>query len=407
MNLRDCSNQILYYSPLTNYGITPLKKQMFLDMWERGDELPEEEWDTLALVREEQFFDDEIDIEDVFGSLEEGARQHGSRLCAAVLGAGILGTYTRRAVVADGFSWLTRAFHEGVENAAYPLAAWYANRALMRDLPDFEDVDLGLTSCYDPTPDCPPVPFPRNRAECLDRALFWTLTGLANEIDECGRFLYIIAAPDELYDKYEDLLRKAAARSSLAKTLLATNLFRDGTSAEQHAEAIGLLRDAAKEGTPRETYLLAKALKDTVGELPDSTPEEAFQLCLKAAEGGEPSAMRDLSVYYGTGIGTEKNQDLAARWLAEGAHAGSGECQYLVGTLLLDAATTPKERRVAVNWIRMAAEENDMPEAWVTLARHYETGDGLYKSKKQAHYCRKRAAELGWNPDSDPIKKLH
>ncbi len=370
-DIRNIPGIPLYYSPLSSYGITPLKKDMFLEAWERGDELPNEEWDTLALVRESQFFDDKIDIEDILDDLEEGARDHGSHLCAAV--------------------------HEGVQSAAYPIAAWYANRARMRDLAAFKDVDPDQSSCYDPTPECPQVPFPRNRAECLEQALFWTLNGLANDIWECETILPDLDAPDELIAKYEDLLRKASQTPPPApRRLLACYLMRDGTSARDHAEAISLLRDVASDGDAHDKLVLAMALKECMDELPDSTPREVFRLCLEAAEAGDPSAMRELSYHYGDGFGTEKDGKLSAKWLSDGAEAGDGECRLLAGTILLDAAKTTKERREAVDWIRLAAEENDIPAAWALLADHFETGDGLYKSKKQALHCRKRAAELGW-----------
>ena len=388
---------LYYYSPLLTYLVTPLKKEMFLEQRKRGDTLPEKEWDTLALVSDEQYLDKEIDLADVINEVEEGARKHGSRLCAAVLGAYYLGHSFWRKHSVDGLSWLARAVHEGVHSAAYPLAEWYANRASQRDLQGFVEYDAPFTSRYDPTPDCPPVPFPKNRAECLDRTVFWALTGLSEQIYECEEALDKIGLSDDLVAPHYDLLRKAAQTDSvMAKGVLATYLFRDGTSAEEHAEAIGLLRAIAGHGVPREIYLLSMFLKDTVGELPDSTSEEAFQLCLKAAEGGYPAAMRELSFLYEDGFGTEKNHQLSVKWLADGAEAGDGECRLLVGKMLLSVANTPKERREAVNWIRMAAEENDDPVAWAILAEHFETGDGLYKSKKQAHYCRKRAEALGW-----------
>ena len=390
------STTLFYYSPLTSYDITPAAKESFLKKWNGDGDLAEKDWDALALVCEQQLMDHETDTASVFEMLENGAREHGSHLCAAVLGAAILGTYTRRMVVADGLSWLSRAVHDGVASAAYPLAAWYADRAVWRDLPEFEDVDLGLPTCYDPIPDCPPVPFPKNRAECLHQALFWTLTGLANDIWECEKILPRIDASDELISEFEDLLRKAAKTPLAAKRMLAMHLFRPGSSKKDHEEGIGLLREAAEYGDPHDTFGLSMALKETVGELPDSTAKESFQLCLKAAEGGEPAAMRELSYHYSEGFGTEKNDKLSVKWLCDGAEAGDGECQFLSGIMLLDAATTPKERRNAVSWIRQAAEDNDIPAAWAELAKHYETGDGLYKSKKQANYCRKRAAELGW-----------
>ena len=393
---------LYYYSPLDSYAITPARKEMFLKLWERGGDLPDTEWDTLALVRDEQYIDDEIDLDEMIDEVEEGARKHGSHLCAAVFGAALLGDCTRRKDVGDGLSWLARAVHEGVKSAAYPLAEWYADRAFLRDLSNFTEDNAPFTSHYDPTPDCPPIPFPRNHDECLDRLLFWALTGISEQIDECEAAFDKIELSDELLAPHYELLRKAAQTDSLlAKGVLASYLFRDGTSPSDHAEAIGLLRTMTEKGAPRDLYLLSAFLRNTVGELSDSTPEEAFQLCRKAAEGGYPAAMRELGLHYQDGFGTEKNAELSVKWLCDGAEAGDGEARYLVGMTALNAATTPKERREAVKWIRMAAEENDFPPAWAELAEHFETGDGLYKSKKQARDCRKRAAELGWEPDTE------
>ena len=113
------------------------------------------------------------EMEELLSNLELNARSNGDEVCGAVMGNAVLLTFTRRQVVTDAISYLSRAAAKGVKGAAAALCAWYAKRISSNDLSNFENADVGLDDCYDPTPDFPRQTFPRNVTECRRRLVYW------------------------------------------------------------------------------------------------------------------------------------------------------------------------------------------------------------------------------------------
>lgn len=69
----------------------------------------------------------------------------------AILGKAILATFTRRQIVEDALSFLTRAVAQGIRSAAVELCYFYFDRINNNDLANFEDVDVGVSNCYSAT----------------------------------------------------------------------------------------------------------------------------------------------------------------------------------------------------------------------------------------------------------------
>lgn len=113
------------------------------------------------------------EMEELLSNLELNARSNGDEVCGAVMGKAVLQTFTRRQVVTDAISYLSRAAEKGVNGAAAALCAWYAKRISSNDLSNFENVDVGLDDCYDPSPGFPRQTFPRNVTECRRRLVYW------------------------------------------------------------------------------------------------------------------------------------------------------------------------------------------------------------------------------------------
>jgi len=108
-------------------------------------------------------------LEDILGDLEHDARDFDDEVSGAVMGKAVLLTFSRRQIVEDALSYLTRAARKGVKGAAVELCLWYAKRLTANDLASFPNVDVGLDDCYDPTPEDPRVRFPRDKGECRRR----------------------------------------------------------------------------------------------------------------------------------------------------------------------------------------------------------------------------------------------
>ena len=113
------------------------------------------------------------EMEELLTNLEVNAKMNGDEVCGAVMGKAVLLTFTRRQVVTDALSYLARAAEKGVKGAAAQLCVWYSGRIFADDLGRFEDVDVGVDDCYNPTPEFPRQTFPRNIAECRRRLVYW------------------------------------------------------------------------------------------------------------------------------------------------------------------------------------------------------------------------------------------
>ena len=113
------------------------------------------------------------EMQELLSNLELNARENGDEVCGAVMGKAVLLTFTRRQVVTDALSYLSRAAEKGVKGAAVELCAWYAGRMIANDFERFENADVGLDDCYDPTPEYPRTAFPTTVAECRRRLVYW------------------------------------------------------------------------------------------------------------------------------------------------------------------------------------------------------------------------------------------
>ena len=113
------------------------------------------------------------EMEELLSNLELNARENGDEVCGAVMGKAVLLTFNRRQVVTDALSYLSRASEKGVKGAAAELCAWYAGRIITNDFEKFENADVGLDDCYDPTPEYPRTTFPNTVAECRRRLVYW------------------------------------------------------------------------------------------------------------------------------------------------------------------------------------------------------------------------------------------
>ena len=60
-----------------------------------------------------------------------------------------------------------------MKGAVAELCAWYAGRIIANDFEKFENADVGLDDCYDPTPEYPRTTFPNTVAECRRRLVYW------------------------------------------------------------------------------------------------------------------------------------------------------------------------------------------------------------------------------------------
>ncbi len=268
---------------------------------------------------------------------------------------------------------------------------------------NYQDVDVGLDSCYEPTPKCPPVPFPTDSHDCLRQAWVWALRGTAAGSRACAAKLAGFALPPDILFADPELLDLAAATGETTARLVAAQYhFRNRASCSERKKAVQEFRELAEGGNACAAYLLAMTSQTGAG----ITPEESVRWFEVAAEAGFPNAMLTLGCMYQTGTNVPKDEEKSADWHRRGAEAGQLVCCFHHGVNLLAAASSSSKNlrndlREASRWIRRAAEEGNVAAAWAFMADMYTTGIGLYVNKKKAAECRKRAEALGWRRDSN------
>ena len=202
------------------------------------------------------------EMEELLSNLEMNARENDDEVCGAVMGKAVLLTFTRRQVVTDAISYLSRAVEKGVKGSAAALCTWYAKRISSNDLSKFENVDVGLTDCYDPTPDFPRQTFPRDEVECRRRLAYWlgkTTEGDFDDVKQCfpalsGSSVNVPISWAEMVERLADFQDggKAQERLQQAKTMI------EGASGadtrHQIAEGAKIVRELAEKADCLEAW---------------------------------------------------------------------------------------------------------------------------------------------------------
>ena len=217
-----------------------------------------------------RFYKDEL--EELLGNLEMNARENGDEVCGAVMGKAVLLTYTRRQVVVDALSYLSRAAAKGIDGAAVALCVWYARRVTANDLANFPNADVGLSDCYDPTPEFPRLTFPGSVAECRRRLVYWLGKTSEKDFDEVKTCYSALS--DSTFDVPASWSEAAAKLSE----------FLDGhESNERFQRAKALIESASGEGASKQIAEGAKIVRE-LAEKADSL--DAWKYMLECHERG-------------------------------------------------------------------------------------------------------------------------
>lgn len=202
------------------------------------------------------------EVEELLTNLELNARQNGDEVCGAVMGKAVLQTYSRRQVVEDALSYLSRAAEKCVKGAAVELCVWYSARLLAKDLASFENADVGVDDCYDPSERYPRVTFPKGYPDCRRRLIYW-LRKTSEDDFGCLRSAFTAltgsgiglpsnkAEADELLDSYADAV-ETQGRLLYARRLIEKA---SGDSASrQIAEGAKIVRELAEKADLLEAW---------------------------------------------------------------------------------------------------------------------------------------------------------
>jgi len=114
----------------------------------------------------------------------------------------------------------------------------------------------------------------------------------------------------------------------------------------------------------------------------------------ETAERGDAEAQFNLGMMYSTGLGIEKDDAAAFRWVHKAAEQGHGEAEFILALMFDQGVGTAREESEALTWYRRAADHGDR-RAQYQLARAYALGRGVAKDPHEAARWYRRAAEQG------------
>lgn len=323
----------------------------------------------------------------------------GEERADAVLGKAILRTFTRRQVVEDALSFLTRAMRRNVHGAAAELCNWYFAWLQLDDLRAYmEDADVGLSDCYVATEGHPRVLLPSGKEEIVER-IFSCAECAVRAGSLCGVLPAVlftirqrqagwVPGVDRLCDALLEIPESALDDSAAQLAAMVLDRRMEKPIA---VKAVRLLERAAGTGS-------VAALTEWGGLLLHGTPDglvrdvpRALECLGRACEMGGSKAMYLLSVCYETGEGVDVDEERARALLERAAAADLPEALVRLGRRLVETASgddQAKSIRRGCDMIRRAAEERDSTPAWETMLEYHRRKIGPFRTNKFARAAR-------------------
>jgi TPR repeat protein len=134
----------------------------------------------------------------------------------------------------------------------------------------------------------------------------------------------------------------------------------------------------------------AANLADGVEAYGNGDDAKAFAIFSELAATGDPKAEHLLGKMYLEGRGTTQDIQTASKWLSQAAKQGDSKSAYLLGTI----AEEQKDRVLAINWFKRAADADD-DRAMTALGVIYQDPENPQRNVTQAVDWFTKAAKLG------------
>lgn len=142
-------------------------------------------------------------------------------------------------------------------------------------------------------------------------------------------------------------------------------------------EATALLSRAGEAGNPFADYLLSRALELGAAEFSsEAGANDAFDLLVRAADGGFPPAASDLGRRHETGNGFEIDYVEAARFYQIASDGGVGFATYKLGSFYQGGFDVDVDYGRAARLFELAAEQGE-PLGYYGLGQLQEFGQGV------------------------------
>lgn len=203
---------------------------------------------------------------------------------------------------------------------------------------------------------------------------------------------------EQRYQEAAKWLEKASAMGhKYAQYSLAGLYYRGQGVKQNYMKAYELYECSAKQGNPYAEYALAKMLRDGIGVrknavLASEYFKDAFSgFSLMEEKSHDDKLQYRLGWMLHTGTGTEKNDLLAEEYWKQSVKLGNPYAQYALAKLWLDIGTGDLEQ--AVEWMKIAADDNGNQNAQYRLGKIYLQGKYVTQDVKKAEAYFKMAAE--------------
>ena len=338
----------------------------------------------------------------ILSNLENSAMA-GNKLAGAILGKAVLATFTRRQVVEDALSFLTRAVAQGIRGAAVELCYFYFDRINNDDLDEFEDVDVGVDDCYPATKEYPRIHFPSCIEECADRVVAGAIE--ATEQGDFDAILYALTTVLTDFGGEEKCVRALdeavlkCARERVTEGMASFAAFRavEEGNYPNPLWAVNVLEYGAEQGEAYSLGFLGQMYLTGHVRLIKKDADKAFDLLSRAVVAGQNLAKPSLAQCYREGIGVAPDEEKAVALMLEAADENVPEAMVEVGRNLVEAGLEKGDNKAVkdgCDYIRRAAEDENYPEAWEAMLEFHERRVGPFKTNKFARAARSALKEL-------------
>ena len=193
----------------------------------------------------------------------------------------------------------------------------------------------------------------------LGEGLRWLNTAADQNDTEALRVLSALAAQGRGMDQSDKesfkYMRRAAELGSLEAQYELANMLANGRGMPRDMEAALIWgRKAAEQGHAPAQFAMAKVLISSVEQ---TRKNEAIDLLMKSAQGGQVDAVLFLATAVGKGeYGLPKDEARAEGLLLPWAEKGNANCQFVLAALYQHGETFTDRRSEARVWLKRAAD---------------------------------------------------
>ena len=195
--------------------------------------------------------------------------------------------------------------------------------------------------------------------ERLDRSGDRSATVLLSEYH-----MYVGRTPGSNWTRACDYSEKAGAYPSALHNLANCHFYGNGRPKDLSRARL-LYRQAMDLGLAKAACALGNMLVAGLGG--DKEVEAGLDLCRRGADAGDADAQTDYGGYLLIGEHVTKNAVLARRYLQAAANRKHRNAAFLLGQIHWNGDGTPKDRKEAVRWWKVA-DESGRPDAAYMIA---------------------------------------